>query len=151
MSKPRSFNLGMLCPMVRKKKDPDINGEEFLRCWIKKSLFIAMILFLFANFVFAYTAILNYPNPFAPPSVSTRIYYILGSDADIKIYIFNVANRLVKKISCLSGSEGGKSGANQVVWDGRSNFGDIVQNGVYFCNVVNDGTLIGRCKIVVLK
>ena len=110
-----------------------------------------IVLFFWANSLFAYATILNYPNPFVPPFESTKIYYLLEKNADTKIYIFNIANRLVQKISTSAGEEGGKIGANQVVWNGMSNFGEILPNGVYFCNVVSDGALIGRGKIAILK
>ncbi len=95
--------------------------------------------------------VLNYPNPFAPPSQKTVIAYMLNKDADVNIYIFNMIGQQIKKIEAQKGSQGGKAGYNEVEWDGFSNFGDVVPNDVYFCKILSSGKVLGKCKIAVLK
>ena len=93
----------------------------------------------------------NYPNPFSPPSQTTKISYMLNKNADIKIYILNLANQIVKKFDIASGQSGGQAGYNQVEWNGVSEFSEILPNDVYFCRIVSDNKVIGKCKIAILR
>lgn len=95
--------------------------------------------------------ILNYPNPFAPPSQTTKIGYMLNKDTAVSIYLFNMVGQLVKKIDAASGSQGGKAGYNEVTWDGVTDFGDVAGNDVYICKIVAGGKVLGKVKIAVLK
>lgn len=97
-------------------------------------------------------AALNYPNPFNPASgQTTEINYELNVNADIVIYIYDLIGRPIKKITCPSGTEGGKAGYNRVIWNGWSDFNEIVSNDVYIARVTQGGRQIGKCKIAVLK
>ena len=120
---------------------------------LKKVVILLAFFLFFAGSLLAsnVATILNYPNPFAPPAQSTTIYYSLNNDANVRIYIFDITNQLVKRFNFSSGSSGGIQGTNVATWDGISDFGDVVSNDVYICNVVADGALIGRCKIAVVK
>lgn len=95
--------------------------------------------------------VLNYPNPFAPPTQSTKIGYMLNKDSDIKVYIFNMVSQLIKKFEIISGSQGARAGYNELTWDGNTDFGEVASNDVYFCKVTAGGKVLGKCKIVVLK
>lgn len=95
--------------------------------------------------------VLNYPNPFAPPAQSTKICYMLNKDADVKIYFYNLVGQIIKKVNASKGSQGGHAGYNEVSWDGISDFGDVVSNGVYFIKIVSDNKIIGKVKIAVIK
>ena len=92
-----------------------------------------------------------YPNPFNPLQGSARIAYQLNQDADITLYMFNEINQLVWKRVYLSGVNGGKSGYNEISWDGNTDFGELAPNGPYFLRIVSGGRMIGKIKIAVLK
>lgn len=125
-----------------------------------RNLFIFLMLFILGLIVFYSDAlagstltapILNYPNPFSPPSQPTTICYSLSENADINIYIFDITNHLTKKFSLKSGSNGGIAGINNITWEGVSEVGDVVSNGVYILKIIASGKLIGKSKIAVLK
>ncbi len=67
----------------------------------------------------------NYPNPF---SNSTAISYSLPADSFVSAVIYNVRGQEIK--SLVNGNQ--TAGANFVSWDGRSNDGHKVSQGVYF-------------------
>jgi len=96
-------------------------------------------------------AVLTYPNPFNPNTQPTQITYQLNQDADVQIFLFNSLGQLAWKQHYVSGSEGGHAGYNSVNWNGISNFGGIVPNGLYFCRIVVNGQVVGKGKIAVLK
>lgn len=99
----------------------------------------------------------NYPNPFKPKhSQSTKIAYTLSDDSDITLSIYDINGKPVKRLSSQAGAEdstgvglGGKKGYNEVTWDGVSDFGDTVGNGVYLYLVRFNGKTIGRGQLAV--
>lgn len=96
--------------------------------------------------------VLNVPNPFNPGiGQRTEICYQLNKDAEVAIYIFNTINQLIKKINCTAGGTGGRAGYNKVLWDGISDFAEVVANDVYFARIVSGGKQLGKCKIAVIK
>ena len=68
----------------------------------------------------------NYPNPFNP---QTSIQYHLPEPAIVKISIFDVSGRSVRK---LINSEFQSTGRHEIVWDGEDQFGRQVTTGIYF-------------------
>jgi len=96
--------------------------------------------------------VLNYKNPFNPGRGEvTQITYMLNTDTDITIYIYNMIGQLVKKIDCPSGAEGGHSGYNSVPWNGYSDSRELVANDAYYLRIISGGKVIGKGKIAVLK
>ncbi len=101
----------------------------------------------------------NYPNPFQPlayPPVTTKIAYKLSEDGNINIYIFDIAGNIIKRISANAGEQdstgmgkGGRQGDNDVEWDGVSDFGTTVGNGVYPYFIVSEGKVIGNGQVAV--
>ena len=90
---------------------------------------------------------LNYPNPVKGNWTKFRFY--LTDKADIKILIYTIKGRLVKKIEL-----SGYPGFNEIMWDLRDDFGDIVSNGVYLYEIKAKGKgQIAKCrgKIVILR
>lgn len=86
----------------------------------------------------------NYPNPFAP-SVGTTLYYQLTQAASVKIYIYDLAGRLVYSTLCEEGTIGGDVGENPVFWDAKNVFGEQVANGVYvYFILTTDGKILAR-------
>lgn len=96
-------------------------------------------------------AVYCYPNPYNPNSGNARIAYQLNKDADTAIYLFNAVGELVYKREYASAAAGGATGYNEVTWDGKSDFGSIIGNDIYFLRVVSGGKPVGKTKIAVIK
>ncbi len=99
----------------------------------------------------AFNSVLVYPNPFNSLSGTAKIAYQLSSDSDIIVYIFDQLNRPVWRQNFISGTNGGYSGYNEIIWDGKNSFGEYVGNGAYFLKLVSNGKVIGKTKIAVVK
>ena len=69
------------------------------------------------------------------------LQYGLTKNADIDLYIFDIAARIVKKISCARGMPGGQAGAaanpNKVTWDLITDQGSLAGAGIYLYNIVD--------------
>jgi flagellar hook assembly protein FlgD len=50
-----------------------------------------------------------------------------------------------------AGGEGGKAGYNQFTWNGITDFGKTVGNGIYVYKIISKGKVIGTGKLVVLE
>jgi flagellar hook assembly protein FlgD len=95
---------------------------------------------------------LSFPSPYNPSSGSpVTLQYSLSQDADLNIFIFGSSGQIVKKLSALKGSEGGKAGQNKLTWDGRTDFGTIISNGIYVGTIVDKDSqqLLGKVKLVI--
>ena len=93
-----------------------------------------------------------YPNPYDPSAGNLRITYMLSADANITVYIFNAINQPVWKRNYTSGSEGGHTGYNEIIWNGITDFGEMAGNDIYFARIVADGKrVIGKIKIAVIR
>ncbi|HTY13197.1 MAG TPA: hypothetical protein VMD02_03300 [Candidatus Omnitrophota bacterium] len=97
------------------------------------------------------TSVYMYPNPFNPNNGAGAIAYQLSKDGDTSIYIFNSVGQLIYKRSYVAGQPGAQAGYNEVAWDGKSDFGTVLGNDIYFLRVVSGGKPIGRTKIAVIK
>ena len=93
---------------------------------------------------------LNYPNPFVP-SNGTYISYYLTNDSNVNINIYDIAGNVIAKKACAIGGNGGSAGYNEVFWDGRTNGGDSVGNGMYVYLIIADGSMIGKGKMTALR
>jgi hypothetical protein len=92
----------------------------------------------------------NYPNPFSPMSGgSTTIQYTLTTDATITIIIYDVTGHEMKRMKFRGGSQGGRGGANQALWDGKSLGREFVGNGMYFYKIISGDQVIGSGKLVI--
>ena len=94
-------------------------------------------------------AVINFPNPFSPDADGfTTIEYHLDSPMDVEIQIYNLFGELVRNMDQSSNV----AGAQQVRWDGRNGYGDMVGNGGYSCVVRVKGQEKGmKRKILVVK
>ncbi|MGH7453754.1 MAG: type IX secretion system sortase PorU, partial [bacterium] len=73
--------------------------------------------------------VMNYPNPFRNRTTFT---FVMGpGDAEVRIKIFTLSGRLIRTID-----EIGRSGFNQIEWDGRDEDGDELANGVYLYKII---------------
>jgi hypothetical protein len=96
---------------------------------------------------------INSPNPFDPARENTTIIYKLAKDADINAYIFTITGDLIWKNNFTAGSNGGRTGDNAFTWDGMSNFGEMMSNGVYLLHMIerSSGKTLAKGKIMVLR
>ena len=95
--------------------------------------------------------VLSYPNPFNPNNNQLiTIAYKLSQDAEVKVFVFDITGQLVQTINT-SSSNRWSDGYSRVSWDGRSGFGEAVDNGVYFIQIVSQGRTIGKTKVIVVK
>ena len=91
-------------------------------------------------------------NPFNPLNGTNTFVYTLTADSDVEFRIFTITGLEVYARKYSAGSQGGKSGTNQIQWDGRNESGEIVLNGVYvtLLNVLATGET-ATLKLAVLK
>jgi len=94
---------------------------------------------------------LNYPNPFNAGNESTTISYILSRNSHVTLTIHDLAGTLITKKELAAGSNGGRAGYNEVLWNGKSDAGSVVGNGIYVYLIIADGKVIARGKLTVLK
>lgn len=95
----------------------------------------------------------NYPNPFDPNRENTTIEYTLNQNVNIVIYIYNINTIEVKTIECPATTEGGKSGLNRVLWDGKDGYGNGCSTGVYLYRIYNidNRIVLGKGKIAIIR
>jgi len=70
----------------------------------------------------------NVPNPFNPV---TRVAYHVPRQAHVRMRVYDVGGRLVRTLV----DQVIEPGRHQAVWDGRSDGGNTVATGVYFCKM----------------
>ena len=92
-----------------------------------------------------------YPSPFDPTQQSTNIVYKLDKAQDVKIWIFDMAGRIVWRRFYGSGSAGGRGGQNEIEWNGVNDWGEMVSNGLYLYRIIVDNRILYKGKILVLK
>jgi hypothetical protein len=83
------------------------------------------------------------PNPFNP---TTAIGYTLATDGFAEIVIYDVRGKRIRTL--VSGNA--TAGYNEVVWNGRDDFGNGVASGVYFYQL-RAGSVVETKKMVMLK
>lgn len=94
----------------------------------------------------------NYPNPFSPVNQTTRIEYYLNQNSFVTIDIFDLSGRRVIEKKFSPGQIGGQEGAeNYFNWDGKSESGIIVQNGIYILRITAKGLESGEKEILKRK
>lgn len=92
------------------------------------------------------------PNPFNPARDAKFVfYYVLSSNADTYIAIYNMSGAMMWKKKFFAGENGGRQGENTQEWDGHSIFGKDLSNGVYLYQIVSGDRLIGRDKIIIFR
>ena len=73
----------------------------------------------------------NYPNPFSSNTTFT-FQQNLNTFLDVKIKIYTVAGRLIRRIERNSISDKFVT----VAWDGRDQDGDLIANGIYLYKII---------------
>lgn len=99
--------------------------------------------------VIGYT--LAYPTPFKPLSRgdTLRIAYNLSADADVLLILFDTAGRNLLTRKFNAGTNGGRLGYNQFEWNGATDFGAYIGNGLYIYQIVKGNKVLARGYIVV--
>jgi FlgD Ig-like domain len=93
----------------------------------------------------------NVPNPFRPKhGEGTTIMYSLSTDTSTKLIIYDITGKAVCQKSFIPGQEGGKSGANNVYWDGKNDFGEYVSNGAYIYLITTTSKIIAKGQMAVM-
>ena len=83
------------------------------------------------------------PNPFSNESTIT---FYLPSNIESNVVIHDIEGRLVKNLD----SKSLNRGTNELIWDGSTNSGNKVGNGIYFVTIVSDKFCESK-RIEVLK
>ncbi|MDP8322401.1 MAG: T9SS type A sorting domain-containing protein, partial [Candidatus Stygibacter australis] len=85
----------------------------------------------------------NYPNPFNP---ETEIMFLLPNNEKINLSVYNLKGQLVRTLvdNYLPG------GSHSIIWDGKTNNGEMVSSGVYFYKLSVGETSETR-KMILLK
>jgi hypothetical protein len=86
----------------------------------------------------------NYPNPFNP---TTRISYQLPVRGDVTLEIFNLLGQKIKTLV----SKNQAAGSYSILWDGKKDFGENVNSGVYFYQFNVDDKFSQTKKLLFLK
>lgn len=97
---------------------------------------------------------ITYPSPYsiAKDKVVT-IQYGLSTNSNISIQIAGVSGQRIFNRDFSAGQEGGSAGINKVVWDGKTDLGYLVGNGIYVGTIVakDEGRLLGTFKLTVVN
>ena len=91
------------------------------------------------------------PNPYNPNNGSLRIWYWLESSKETSIYIMDLSGTLVYKQTYTTGTNGAQAGENNVEYNGKTSWGDVLGNGVYLYKIVQDGKSVGGGKLAIIK
>ncbi|MEA1971775.1 MAG: carboxypeptidase regulatory-like domain-containing protein [Candidatus Cloacimonadota bacterium] len=93
--------------------------------------------------VFTTTLVGNYPNPFNP---TTTINFTLASEADVKLYIYNVLGQKVRQFD----KKMLIAGHHSIVWNGTNQQNKQVGSGIYFYRL-EAGKFIQTKKMIMIK
>jgi len=89
-----------------------------------------------------------YPNPFNPLDKANplKMLFNVPTGEAVDIYIFDTNGRVIYQ------DKNSQVGSNRTVnWFGDTGYGEIVENGLYLIRVVNNGKLVAKGKILVIK
>ena len=73
----------------------------------------------------------NFPNPFNP---ETTIRFFSPYQANVDLVIYDINGRIIRTFYVNSKN----NGFNDVVWDGRNDYGKEVASGVYFYKLISN-------------
>ena len=97
------------------------------------------------------TQVVCYPNPFNPGAgQEVTIAYSLAQDQEVRLMIFDLTGQLVGTVIGSSANRG-SDGLCRIAWDGKSGFGETVENGIYIVAIAAGGNMITKGKVIVIK
>jgi len=85
---------------------------------------------------------INFPNPFNPYRETTKFEYLLKYDATVNMRIFTLTGEPVRNLLEDLEQTAGQHGIQTIgediglLWDGKNEDGNTVENGVYFCQLM---------------
>jgi hypothetical protein len=97
---------------------------------------------------------LVYPSPFSPGIHShVNIQYKLSMQANIEIAVFGVDGSTILRRRFYMGEEGAKKGINTVEWEGKTNAGMAISNGIYTGVIIDrdENRILEKFKIAVYR
>ncbi len=81
--------------------------------------------------------VLNYPNPFTTQTKFTFEHDFAESSVDVLVNVFTISGKLVRSINTNSISRGNY--VDDIIWDGKDDFGNQLAKGVYLYKVKAKG------------
>ena len=85
------------------------------------------------------------PNPFKD---STTITFTLSRQSRVTVELYDMSSRLVRTL--VRGTMYDVGDASKIVWDGKTDTGEDLARGVYFCRIVLDSELTPESKVLKL-
>ncbi len=93
---------------------------------------------------------LTYPSVFKALEQEKVIFaYNLSQNAPISFYLYDISGQLILTKRFKAGEPGGRTGYNSFNWNGITDFGGIVGNGIYIYKITSRNKIIGTGKLVV--
>lgn len=93
----------------------------------------------------------NAPNPFNPQKgEKTRIFFEMPEDGSANIDVYSEYGDKIWHLSADNLSKG----SNEIVYDGKDDYGNMLYNGTYLCVVKKEfagQTKIERCRLLIIK
>jgi hypothetical protein len=91
----------------------------------------------------------NYPNPFNP---ETWMPFQLSESSDVSIRIYDASGRLVRTLNLGHKAPGFyETRSAAAYWDGHNDRGEWVGSGIYFYQLITDGTSSAVRKMVIIN
>jgi len=95
-----------------------------------------------------------FPSPFNPSLHNeVKIQYRLSLQSNIELVIFGGDGSTVMKKRFAMGDEGGKKGLNTVTWNGKSDSGMSVSNGIYIGVIIDkdENRILDKFRLTVFR
>jgi len=89
-----------------------------------------------------------YPNPFNPNDKANplKMLFNTATGEAVDIYIFDTNARIIYQ-----SRDHQLLADREARWDGETSYGEAVENGLYLIRIVQDGKLVAKGKILVIK
>ena len=79
--------------------------------------------------------IIAYPNPFGWEQFYTTIYYDIPQSCDVTVAFYDAFGNQVSIRKYPKGQEGAANGVNRISWDGKTDTGEKVADGIYILKI----------------
>jgi hypothetical protein len=79
--------------------------------------------------------IIAYPNPFGWDQNYTTIFYEIPHSVDVTVAIYDAFGNQVQVRKYRKGQDGAANGLNRIYWDGKTDAGQKVANGIYILKI----------------